>query len=69
MEPFAALIAIDGADAKHDVCLVATSTSKKASFALKHTPEELAAWATALRTRFAGRQIAGCREPSRGPLL
>jgi transposase len=69
MEPFAAFIAIDWSDAKHDVCLVDASTSKKEAFVLKHTPEELAAWATALRTRFAGRKIAGCLEQSRGPLL
>jgi ribosomal protein S15P/S13E len=69
MEQFAAFIAIDWSDAKHDVCLVDTSTSKKESFVLKHTPEELAAWATALRTRFAGRKIAVCLEQSRGPLI
>jgi transposase len=69
MEQFAAFIAIDWSDAKHDVCLVDASTSKKESFVLKHTPEELAAWATALRTRFAGRKIAVCLEQSRGPLI
>lgn len=69
MEQFAAFIAIDWSDAKHDVCLVDASTSKKESFVRKHTPEELAAWATALRTRFAGRKIAVCLEQSRGPLI
>lgn len=69
MEPFAAFIAIDWSDAKHDICLVDASTSKKESFVLKHTPEELAAWATALRTRFAGRKIAVGLEQSRGPLI
>jgi transposase len=69
MEPFAAFIAIDWSDAKHDICLVDASTSKKESFVLQHTPEELAAWATALRTRFAGRKIAVCLEQSRGPLI
>jgi transposase len=69
MEQFAAFIAIDWSDAKHDVCLVDASTSQKESFVLKHTPEELAAWATALRTRVAGRKIAVCLEPSRGPLI
>jgi hypothetical protein len=69
MEQVAALIAIDWSDAKPAVWLVDTSTSQTASFVLKHTPEELAAWATALRTRFAGRQIAVWREQSRGPLI
>jgi transposase len=69
MEQFGAFIAIDWSDAKHDVCLVDASTSTKESFVLKHTPEELAAWATALPTRFAGRKIAVCLEQSRGPLI
>ena len=69
MEQFAACIAIDGSDAKHDICLADASTGKKESFILKHTPEELEAWATASRTRFAGRQIAVCLEQSRGPLI
>jgi transposase len=69
MEQFAAFIAIDWSDAKHDVCLVDASTGKKESFVLKHTPEELAAWATALRTRFTGGKIAVCVEQSRGPLI
>jgi transposase len=69
MEQFAAFVAIDWSDAKHDVCLVDVSTSKKESLILKHTPEELDAWATALRTRFAGQKIAVCLEQSRGPLI
>lgn len=69
MEQFAAFSAMDWSDAKHEVCLVDTSTSKKESFVLKHTPEELAAWATALRTRVAGRKIAVCLEQARGPRI
>jgi transposase len=69
MEQFAAFIAIDWSDAKHDICLLDASTSKKEHFILKHTPEELEAWATALRTRFAGQKIAVCLEQSRGPLI
>jgi ribosomal protein S15P/S13E len=42
---------------------------KQESLLLKHTPEELDAWATALRFRFGGRPIAVCLEPSRGPLI
>jgi transposase len=69
MEQFAALIAIDWSDAKHDICLFDTATSKQEDSILKHTPEDLEAWATALRTRFAGQQIAVCLEQSRGPLI
>jgi hypothetical protein len=69
MEPFAAFVAIDWSDAKHDICLLDVATGKKEAGILKHTPEELEAWATALRTRFAGQPIAVCLEQSRGPLI
>jgi transposase len=69
MEQFAAFVAIDWSDAKHDSCLLDVATGKKEASILKHTPEELEAWATALRTRFAGQPIAVCLEQSRGPLI
>jgi Transposase/Transposase IS116/IS110/IS902 family len=69
MEQCAAFIAMDWSDAKHDIGLLDASTSKKEPCILKHTPEELEAWATALRTRFAGQKIAGCLAQARGPLL
>jgi transposase len=69
MEQFVAFIAIDWADAKHDICLLDASTSQKEQVVLKHTPEDLEAWATALRTRFGGQKIAVCLEQSRGPLI
>jgi hypothetical protein len=69
MEQFAAFIAIDWSDAKHDICLFDASTSKKEDSILKHTPEDLEAWASALRARFAGQPIAVCLEQSRGPLI
>jgi hypothetical protein len=69
MEPFAAFVAIDWSDAKHDLCLVDAATGKKESLILQHTPEALEAWATALRLRFGGRPIAVCLEQSRGPLI
>ena len=69
MEQFAAFVAIDWSDTKHDICLVDVATGKKESLILKHTPEELEAWATAWRIRFGGRPIAVCLEQSRGPLI
>ncbi len=69
MEHFVAYLALDWSDAKHDVCLVDAATGKKESFVLKHTPEALNEWATALRARFAGEKIAVCLEQSRGPLI
>lgn len=69
MEHFAAYVAIDWSDQKHDVCLVDASAGKKERLVLKHTPESLDEWAIALRTRFAGQKIAVCLEQSRGPLI
>jgi hypothetical protein len=43
MEPFAAFIAIDWSDAKHDICRFDASTSKQEDSILKHTPEDLEA--------------------------
>jgi hypothetical protein len=69
MEQCAAFVASDWSDTKHDICLVDVATGKKESLSLKHTPEELDAWATAWRTRCAGPLIAVCLEPSRGPRI
>ena len=69
LAPFAAFSAIDWSDAKHALCSFDASTSKKEDSSLKHTPEDLAAWASALRARFAGQPIAVCLEQSRGPLI
>jgi hypothetical protein len=69
MGPIAAFVAIDWSDTKHEICLVDGATGKKESLILTHTPEALDAWATALRTRFAGQPIAVCLEQSCGPLI
>lgn len=66
---YAAFIAMDWADDKHDVCLVEATTEQKEFSVLKHTPEALNEWAAALRTRFGGQQVAVCLEQSRGPLI
>jgi transposase len=69
MEQYAALIAIDWADQKHDISLCDQSTGKREQSIVKHTPAALQEWALALRQRFAGRPLAVCLEQSRGPLI
>jgi transposase len=66
---FAACIGLDWSDAKHDVCLVDTSTGEQELCVIRHQPEALDEWALALRTRFRGARIAVCLEQSRGPLI
>jgi len=41
MEHFAAYVAIDWSDQKHDVCLVDSSTGKREKTDINHTPEAL----------------------------
>lgn len=69
MTEYAALIGIDWADSKHDVCLIDPSTGRREACVLRHSPEAIAEWAQALRARFGGRPIAVCLEQSRGPLI
>ncbi len=69
MTEYAAFLGIDWADKKHDVCLSDTTTGKREAATLPHSPHEIDHWATALRQRYAGHQIAVCLEQSRGPLI
>ena len=68
-EPFAAFIGIDWADAKHDLCLQKFGCEKLESSTLKHTPEAIEEWASALRRRFGGKSVAICLELNKGPLV
>jgi transposase len=69
MSEYAAFVGFDWADKKHDICLVDATTLKKEFCVIKHTPQALQEWATALRTRFGGGKVAVCLEQSRGPLI
>ena len=69
MEQFAAFVAIDWSDAKHYLCLRDVATGQTEAGILTHTAEALAAWATALRPRFAGQPVAVGLEQARGPLI
>src|SRR5713226_307357 len=53
-EEFAALVGLDWADAKHDVCLQATGTARREFLSFEHRPEAIDAWVQTLRTRFNG---------------
>src|SRR5258705_13676975 len=65
----AALVGIDWADHKHDVCLALPDGSALEHRTIDHTPETLAAWVAELQQRFGSGQIAIALEQSRGPLL
>ena len=68
-EEFAALVGLDWADAKHDVCLQATGTVRREFLSFAHRPEAIDAWVQTLRTRFHGHRVAVCLELKKGPIV
>jgi transposase len=68
-QSYAAVIGIDLADQKHDICLKAASSNEHEHSVIVHRPEAIERWACGLRERFAGRPIAVCLEIARGPLV
>src|SRR4051812_46039527 len=69
MTEYAALLGIDWADKKHDLCLIETASGRREASVLPHSPQEIDEWATDLRARYGGRPVAVCLEQSRGPLI
>ena len=64
MNPFdqyAAIIGIDWADRKHDLCLKVSDKDALEYSVLEHKPEAIEDWANALRLRFDGKPVAICR--------
>ena len=68
-EAFAAFVGLDWADAKHDVCLQATGTTRREFLSFEHRPEASDAWVQTLRTRFHGHPVAVCLELNKGPIV
>ena len=69
MEEYAALIGLDWAAEKHDICLWDAATGKSRHQVIKHTPEALAEWLAELQACYPGRRLALCLEQSRGALM
>jgi len=57
---FAAIIGIDWADRKHDLCLKIFGSDALEYSILEHKPEAIDDWAHDLRVRFHGRPVAIC---------
>ncbi len=66
---WAAFIAIDWADRKHDWAMQVPGQKKRESGQLPHQPEAIHSWVVQLRERFGERPIAVALEQSRGALL
>lgn len=69
MTQYAALIGIDWADSKHDICVLDVTTRQLEASILRHSSKSIDEWATALRVRLGGQPVAVCLEQSRGPLI
>ena len=68
-QKFAALIGIDWADRKHDICLFDAETHKIEFSQIAHSPESIEAWVKLLQQRYPEQNLAICTEQKRGPLI
>ena len=66
---FAAIVGIDWADRKHDICLQPMPGGQREFAVLEQRPEAIDEWANALRVRFGNRPVAVCIELRKGPLI
>ena len=68
LSQFTAIIGIDWADKKHDVCVQDMATGRRRTRQVRHRAEELDEWARSLYRRYGG-PIAVALELSKGPIV
>jgi transposase len=68
LSQFTAIIGIDWADKKHDVCVQDMKTGRRHASQVRHRAEELDEWARSLHRRYGG-PIAVALELSKGPIV
>jgi len=66
---FAALIGIDWADRKHDICEVNCHTNQQHFSVISSNPKDINAWANALKYKYKGQLVAVACELKKGPLI
>lgn len=66
---FAALIGIDWADKKHDICEIPAQSNQPVFSVIKASPKAMVDWANDLKTRYPGQVIAVACELTKGPLV
>ena len=69
VKDYAALIGIDWADKKHDVCEFNANTNKYKSAIISCKSEALNEWALSLKRQYPDKQIAVACELKKGPLI
>lgn len=68
-QEFAAIIGIDWADRKHDICEISTLSRKPKFTVISSNPKSILEWAIQLKTRYPGQKVAVATELKRGPLV
>ena len=66
---FAAVIGLDWADKKHDVCIRAQGADELERGVVQHRPVALQDWVEGLRKRFEGAPVAVIVELEQGPIV
>ena len=69
VDDFAALVGIDWADKKHDICELPVGTKDYQWSVISSKPDRLHAWAMALEKRYSGQLIAVACELKKSPLI
>ena len=67
-QTYTAFVGIDWADAKHDICVQATGSSRREFSCIAHEPARIESWACSLRERF-GAPVAVALELTKGPIV
>lgn len=68
-DQFAAIVGVDWADRKHDLCLLDQTSGERTFSVLLHSPEAIERWALDLQQRYPDAKIAVCIETSGVPLV
>ena len=69
VDDFAAIVGIDWADKKHDICELPAGTRDYQWSVISSKPDQLHAWAMALEKRYPDQLIAVACELKKGPLI
>ena len=69
LDEYAALIGLDWADKKHDVCIMPSDTGVFEYAQFEHNPQAIEDWALSIHKRFPRQQIAICLELKNGPVV
>jgi transposase len=68
LSQFTAIIGIDWADKKHDICIQVTDTGQRKTYQIQHRADKIDEWARSLYRKYGG-PIAIALELTKGPIV